>query len=216
DPGFASSLSARLRQGAPIDRALLASVCPPREPPVVGAVRRELGLPCPKLTFRTDTGMRFGCRFPSRVGADRIANAVGVHTLYGAPALVVDFGTAVTVDAVGAGFEYLGGVIAPGLGISTAALFREAALLPEVRLRKPRRVLGRDTVSAIRSGVYWGTLGAVETLIGKLLRELGWGGETRLVATGGHARFILGEEPSLPFVVDPLLTLKGLRIILER
>lgn len=204
-------LDARLRKvlaRRSIDSAILASVVPSR----TGAVRetcRRRGIDCRLLGPETPTGLKILYDNPEQVGADRIANAVGAFHRYGGPAIVVDFGTAITFDVISERFEYLGGVIAPGLGISTEALFRKAALLPRAEIALPEGVLGRETAEAIRSGVYWGTLGLVERIVRELKRELGWGREVRLVATGGHARLILSRS-RLIRKIDPHLTLYGL------
>ena len=215
EPFTVRSLEKRLRRissGREIGSAILASVVPRRNAPLLAACRRRLGIDCRLLTPRTDTGLKILYSDPDQVGADRIANAVGAFRRYGGPAIVVDFGTAITFDVISDKFEYLGGVIAPGLGISTEALFRKAALLPRARIDLPRGVLGRETAEAIRSGVYWGTLGLVEKIIRELKKELGWGRETRLVATGGHAGLILSRS-RLIRKIDPHLTLYGLYLI---
>ncbi len=207
-------LSELKEKGRP-DFVLLASVVPSRTAAVKEICRSVLKGPCRLLTSATPTGLTIRYRQPRRVGADRIANAVGVYRLYGSPAIVVDFGTAITFDVVSKKFEYLGGVIAPGLTISTHALFRQAALLPRVEIHLPERILGQDTTAAIRSGVYYGTLGLVEKIIRELKKELGWGRETVLVATGGQARLILSRS-RLIRIIDPLLTLKGMRLIAQQ
>jgi type III pantothenate kinase len=202
----------KLRDRAGIDSAILASVVPARNPALLRVCRRRLGIDCRLLTSRTPTGLKNLYSHPEQVGADRIANAVGAFHRYGGPAIVVDFGTAITFDVITEKFEYLGGVIAPGLGISTEALFKKAALLPRAEISLPRGVLGRETAEAIRSGVYWGTLGLVEKIIRELKRELGWGRETRLVATGGHAPLILSGSRTIRKIA-PDLTLYGLYLI---
>lgn len=205
----------KLKEAGRPDFVLLASVVPSRTEAVREICRSVLKVPCRRLTSATTTGLTIRYRQPRQVGADRIANAVGVYHLYGSPAIVVDFGTAITFDVVSKNFEYLGGVIAPGLTISIRALFQQAALLPRVEINLPERILGRDTSAAIRSGVYYGTLGLVEKIIRELKKELGWGRETVLVATGGQAHLILSHS-RLIRIIDPLLTLKGLRLIAQK
>lgn len=215
EPFTVRKLEARLREvlsRGEIDSAILASVVPERNLALLGICRRRLGIECRILTYQTPTGLKNLYSDPKKVGADRIANAVGAFRRYGGPVIVVDFGTAITFDVISKDFEYLGGVIAPGLGISTEALFRKAALLPRAELVLPRGVLGRETTEAIRSGVYWGTLGLVERIIRELKRELGWGRETHLIATGGHAHLILSQS-RLIRKIDPHLTLFGLYLI---
>lgn len=209
------SLSSRLalfQQKNKIDGAILASVVPQQTGSILDICKKILGTKCCELGINIDTGLKILYRQPEKVGADRIANAVGAFHVYGGPVIVVDFGTAITFDVVSKDYEYLGGVIAPGIKISTQALFANAALLPEVKITIPDNVLGRDTESSIQSGVYWGTLGLVELIIRKLKRELGWGRETRLVATGGYSQLILRRSRVIKYI-DPFLTLRGLQII---
>lgn len=211
-------LTARLTlisQQGRVDAAILSSVVPWQTDPILSICRQTLGIDCRVLNSKTPTGLKVLYRQPEHVGADRIANAVGAYHVYGGPVIVVDFGTAITFDVVSQDFEYLGGVIAPGLKISTQALFDKAALLPEVEISIPETVLGRDTAASIRSGVFWGTLGLVERIIRELKKELGWGRETRLVATGGHSRLILSRSRLIENI-DPFLTLRGLYLIAEK
>ncbi|HSR53532.1 MAG TPA: type III pantothenate kinase [Acidobacteriota bacterium] len=143
----------------------------------------------------------------SDVGADRIVNAVAVQRRLGTPAVVVDFGTATTFDAVSRQGEYLGGVIAPGVGISAEALFARASRLPRVEIRRPAQVIGQSTVNSIQSGIYYGYLGLVDGILARMSEELGG---ARVVATGGLAP-LLKEESQRIESVEPDLTLYGLK-----
>ena len=201
-----------LEKAGGVDSALFASVVPRETESVLSLCRKWLNVDCHLLSASTPTGLKIFYHPPEQMGADRIANAVGVYRCYGAPAIVVDFGTAITFDVVSKRFEYLGGVIAPGLGISTEALFRKTALLPRVKISPPERILGRDTISAIQAGVFYGTLGLIEKIIRELKKELGWKRDVKLVATGGQARLILSRS-RLIRIIDPFLTLKGLFFI---
>jgi type III pantothenate kinase len=149
---------------------------------------------------------------PEEVGADRIANAVAVYEIYGGPSIIVDFGTATTFCALDREGNYLGGAIAPGLEICSFALFEKTAKLPEVELIEPEYAIGKTTVKAIQSGIYFAHLGLVKELINQFKRELG--GDCRVIATGGQAELI-EKRCILIDKIDPLLTLKGLRIIFQ-
>jgi type III pantothenate kinase len=159
------------------------------------------------------TGMPVKYENPAEVGADRIVNGVAAFEKHGGPCIVVDFGTATTFDAISKNGEYLGGVIAPGLGISAEALFERTARLPRIDVRKPERVIGATTVGSIQSGLYFGYLGLVDGILERLLSEMGK--QTKVIATGGLAELISGGSKYIS-AVDDLLTLEGLRIIWDR
>ena len=154
---------------------------------------------------------------PSEVGADRIVNSVAAYECWGRgtgrPMIVVDFGTATTLDAISAKGEYLGGAICPGVQISADALFQRAARLPRIDVRKPSRIVGRTTVGAMEAGLFYGYVGMVEGLARRMSEELG--GDVLCVATGGLADVIAAEVPLITHV-DPDLTLRGLKIVWER
>jgi type III pantothenate kinase len=149
---------------------------------------------------------------PKEVGADRIANAVAAYDLYGGPSIVVDFGTANTIEAVSAKGEYLGGAIFPGIEISLDALFERAAALRRVELVEPRGVIGKSTVESIQSGALYGFSGQVDALVDRFQQELG---ECTVLATGGLAEPILPHSRTIQHY-EPWLTLQGLRIVFER
>jgi type III pantothenate kinase len=164
-----------------------------------------------------DTGMPILYDNPAEVGADRIVNAIAAYEKFGRgtnrPLIVLDFGTATTLDAVTAEGEYLGGAICPGVQISADALFQRAARLPRIDVRKPSRIVGRTTVGAMEAGLFWGYVGMVEGLVRRMSDELG--GNALCVATGGLADVIAPETPLIDHV-DADLTLHGLRIVWER
>lgn len=149
---------------------------------------------------------------PESIGADRLANAAAVVDLYGAPAVVVDFGTAVTFDVVSSGRCYIGGVIAPGLEAMTTYLYNRTALLPKLSLAEPRRAVGRSTKAAMMSGAIFGYRGLVKEILAKVGAEAFGKRRAKIVATGGYAKLIAARLPEID-AVRPHLTLEGLRII---
>ena len=150
---------------------------------------------------------------PKEVGADRIANALAAAEEFGGPAVVVDFGTATTYDAVSERGEYLGGAIAPGVQVSAAALFASTSRLLRVELEEPRSIIGKNTVESIQSGILFGTAAQVDGMVERMQKELG--GNATVVATGGLAEVIAPHCHSIDHL-DPWLTLKGLRLIFEK
>jgi type III pantothenate kinase len=190
-----------------LDGMALASVVPPLRAAWSEVAERYLG--CQALVVGPDLplGLELAVERPQEVGADRIADGLAAWRLYGAPVVVVDLGTATTVDAIAAGGRYLGGVIAPGVGISAEALFQRAALLYRVELAVPARALGTNTVTQMQAGIAFGFAGQVDALVERIRAEMG--GAERVVATGGYAGWL---APLCRTVtdVDPLLTLRGL------
>jgi len=161
------------------------------------------------LTADADLGFRIGVPEPDQVGADRLANALAVSRIYGTPAVVVDFGTATTFDVLDNEGTYLGGVIAPGVITSSSELSRRAAQLFRVRIEEPERLIGKDTRSAMQSGIYFGTLGQVDRILAGIESEIGH--KPTVIATGGLAE-LWGRGISGIDRVDVHLTLKGLRL----
>ncbi|GAA0138046.1 type III pantothenate kinase [Paenibacillus sp. YSY-4.3] len=159
------------------------------------------------------TGLNLRYENPREVGADRIVNAVAAVEQYGGPLVVVDFGTATTFDCIDAAGNYLGGAIVPGIGISTEALYQRASKLPRIELEKPKKVIGRNTVHAMQSGIIFGYAGQVDGIVNRIRREMN--AEPKVIATGGLAELIASEAESIQ-EVNQLLTLEGLRIIYER
>ncbi|MEW6573003.1 MAG: type III pantothenate kinase [Bacillota bacterium] len=189
------------------------SVVPPLNQVVEEMCRRYFGQQVFFIGPGTRTGVPVKYENPREVGADRVVNAAAGYTLYGGPLIIVDFGTAITFDVVSAKGEYLGGVIAPGVGISCEALFSRAARLPRVDLVPPPTVIGRNTVHSMQSGIVFGFAGMVDEIVKRIRAELK--DEVQVVATGGMAGLIARESKTIR-QIDPFLTLTGLRLIYER
>jgi type III pantothenate kinase len=196
-----------------ITSAAIASVVPPLNFTLKRMAEVYFDLTPLFIDHTTDTGLEILYDPPSDVGADRIVDAVAALHRYGAPCIVVDFGTATTFDAIDAEGRYLGGVITPGITISSDALFMRAARLPRVEIKRPQKVVGSSTVGSIQSGLYYGYVGLVDGILRRMMEELG--GSARVVSTGGLAPLIAtGSE--LIETVDDTLTLEGMRLIYER
>jgi type III pantothenate kinase len=196
-----------------VHAAALASVVPSLTEPMVELVRRAFDKEPLVVGPGVKTGMSILYENPREVGADRIVNAVAAYEKVKGGVIVVDFGTATTFDCVTPKGEYLGGVIAPGIQISADALFTRAAKLPRVEIAKPPRVVGRNTVHSMQSGIVYGYVGLVDGMIERLREELGY--SAAVIATGGLARLIAPLSKTIQ-EVDEVLTLVGLRILYER
>jgi len=196
---------------------ILGSVVPPLTGTTQVMVERYFGQKAVTVDPARNAGMPILYENPAEVGADRIVNAIAALEIYGTtkgrPIVVCDFGTATTLDAVSGKGEYLGGAICPGVTISADALFQRAARLPRIDVRKPERVIGRTTIGAMESGLFFGYVGMVEGLVRRMSAELG--GDALCIATGGLAA-VIAPETKLIDHVDVDLTLHGLRIVWER
>jgi type III pantothenate kinase len=195
-----------------IDGVALASVVPPLTDTFVEMLEEYVRVKPLVIGSGTRTGVSVRYDNPHDVGADRVVNAAAAYRLYGGPTCIVDFGTATTFDALSAKGEYLGGAIAPGVRVAAEALFQRTAKLPRIDLQRPPKAVGSNTADAMRSGILFGYVGLVEGMVARFRRELG--ADMRVIGTGGLARVIAQETPVIE-VVDPWLTLKGLRLIYD-
>lgn len=195
-----------------ISGVALASVVPPLTTSFVEMCQRFLNQDPLVVTHNIKTGVKVLTDYPAEVGADRILNALATHRLHGSPAIVVDFGTATTFDAVSAEGDYLGGAIAPGLGIAAEALFSRTANLPRIELVAPSKAIGRNTIHCMQSGLVLGYIGLIEGLVTRIRAELG--GQAKVIGTGGLAP-LLAKETNIIETVDQMLTLEGLRLMYE-
>ena len=196
-----------------IDGVAIASVVPPVNPSLTRMVEVLFGLTPMFVDHTTDTGLKILYDAPSDLGADRIVDAVAAVTKYGAPCIVVDFGTATTFNAVNEAREYIGGAIAPGIMIAAEALFSRAAKLPRVEIKRPEKAIGASTLGAMQSGLYYGYVGLVDRVLEKMIAEMG--STPRVIATGGLAMTVANASRFIE-QVDPTLILDGLCFIYER
>jgi type III pantothenate kinase len=197
-----------------LEGVVISSVVPTLTELFSKIVRIRLGLEPLIVQADSDTGLRNCYDIPSMVGADRICNAVAGYTRFGGPLIVVDFGTATTFDVVSGKGDYLGGIISLGLKGASQELHRIAAKLPRVELVFPPRIVGTRTETSIQSGIMWGTVALVDGMINKIQKEMNWS-DVQVVATGGVAETVVEKSERIK-IVEPFLTLYGMKIIYQR
>jgi len=195
-----------------IDAIMIASVVPSLNKDLKAAVRRRFKCRVHFVSAENIPGLKVRLRNKREIGADRVVDALATYKLYGGPAVVVDFGTATTFDAVSAKGEYLGGAIAPGIVLARDVLYEQAAKLPKIKISAPKGVVGKNTEAAIRSGLVFGYVAMVEGMVGRFKRKLGK--KAKVIATGGLSRLIC-KYTTVVDRIDLKLTLKGLRMIGE-
>jgi type III pantothenate kinase len=196
-----------------IKDVIISTVVPPLTDNLRETARKYFNSDALFIEPGVKVGMNIKYENPREVGADRIVNAVAALSMYDPPIIIVDFGTATTFCVINESGDYIGGSIAPGIGISIEALFRAAAKLSRVEAKKPERLIGRNTVEAMQSGIYYGFVGQVDEIVRRLKKELKT--PPKVIATGGYARLIAGDSEMIE-EVQPLLTLEGLRIIYNK
>ncbi len=211
-------LSLHKIEASAVTGVIISSVVPPLDSTLRRVSERYFKIKPLFVEPGIKTGMPLLIDNPAELGADRVANGVAAFERYGGPCVVVDFGTATSFDVVSAKGEFMGGVIAPGLGISADALFSRAAKLARVNIRKPAKIIGTSTVTNLQSGIFYGYIGLVDGILARIVEELkgqGTGTAPRVIATGGLANLIADDSKYITRV-DHLLTLDGLRIIYQR
>jgi type III pantothenate kinase len=196
-----------------VGRVAISSVVPPLGPTLEEMSIRHFGVAPLLVGPGTRTGIVIKYDNPHEVGADRIVNAVAGFHFYGGPLIIVDFGTAITFDAISSAGEYLGGAISPGFGVALEALVERAARLPRIEPSAPSSVIGKNTVNSIQAGMFFGYKGLIKGIVGRMKLELG--DITQVVATGGQSLLFSGDEEIFDHI-NPDLTLIGLRLIAER
>ncbi|HXU49118.1 MAG TPA: type III pantothenate kinase [Candidatus Binatia bacterium] len=192
---------------------VLASVVPPIDSTLREVCERYFQVKPLFIEPGVKTGMPVLVENPAEVGADRIVNGVAGFERYGGPCIIVDFGTATTFDVISERGEFMGGAIAPGIGISAEALFQRTARLPKIDIRRPARVIGANTVTNLQSGLFYGYVGLVDGILERIMDELG--AKAKVISTGGLASLIASGSRFIG-IVDEMLTLDGMRIIHER
>ena len=199
-----------------VENIIISSVVPPLMHTLPTMSRRYFNIEPIVVGPGIKTGIDIKYDNPKEVGADRIVNAISGYQKYGGPLIIVDSGTAITFDAVGSDGSYLGGVITPGIKISSEALFLRTAKLPKVEIAKPDKIIGKNTVNSIQSGLVYGYIGMIDYIIENMIKEMDdKDKDVKVIATGGFSTLISNESKYID-VIDSLLTLDGLRIIYER
>lgn len=194
-----------------ISDAIIASVVPGVMYSLNSGVIKYLGITPMQVGAGTKTGIRIHTANPKEIGADRVVDAAAAYEIYGGPVLIADFGTATTYDLVSEDGEFEAGITCPGLRISANALWSETAKLPEIEIALPQTILARDTITSMQAGLVYGCIGQTEYIINKVKEEAGCR-KLRVVATGGLGKIIAEATPVID-VYDPMLTMKGLKII---
>ena len=197
-----------------IEAVIISSVVPKIMYSLTNGIYKYIGLHPIVIEAGTKTGIKIQRANPREVGTDRIVDAVGAYELYGGPCIVIDFGTATTYDLITKDGTFAAGVTSPGIRICAKALWNDTAKLPEIEIKKPESILGKDTITSMQAGIVYGYIGQTEYIINRMKKESGYP-EAKVVATGGLGK-IIAPETNVIDVYDSQLTLKGLRIIYEK
>ena len=197
-----------------IDEVIIASVVPNVMHSLRGGLVKYFHITPIVVEAGIKTGIRIVTPNPQQIGADRIVDAVGAYEIYGGPVLVIDFGTATTYDYVDESGAFQGGITAPGIRISAKALWEDAAKLPEIEIKKPASILGKDTITSMQAGLVYGQIGQTEYIINRVKAEVGLE-NIKTVVTGGLGRIIANETDAVD-IYDPNLTLKGINLVYKK
>lgn len=197
-----------------IDAVIVASVVPKVMHALINSFRKYLKIEPFIVDYRAETGIKFVTENPQQIGADRIVDSAAAFEIYGGPIIIIDYGTATTYDLIGEDGTFEACVIAPGIQISANALWAEAAKLPEIEIKRPDTILGRETVTSMQAGLVFGQIGQTEYIVNEMKREAGIE-KIKVVATGGLG-VIIANETEVIDEYNPLLTLEGLQIIYEK
>ena len=211
---FGNLLESKGFQKNEVDAAIIASVVPDVNHHIINGLIKYFNVNPILVGPGIKTGIKIAIPNPKEVGADRIVDAVAAYEIYGGPVLVIDYGTATTHDLVLEDATLVGGVTSPGIRIAANALWQDAAKLPKIEIKKPERILGKDTISSMQSGLVYGHIGQTEYIIRKIKEEAGLD-QLTVVATGGLGKIIFDETDSIEYY-DPNLTLKGLNILYHK
>lgn len=211
---FCNLLQSKGMETEAVDSAILASVVPDVNHHIINGIIKYFNVNPIVVGPGIKTGIKIAIPNPKEVGADRIVDAVAAYEIYGGPILVIDYGTATTHDLVLEDATLIGGVTSPGIRIAAHALWQDAAKLPKIEIKKPDKILGKDTISSMQSGLVYGHIGQTEYIIRKIKEEAGLDDIT-VVATGGLGKIIFDETDSIDYY-DSNLTLKGLNILYHK
>ena len=197
-----------------IEAVIISSVVPKIMYSLTNGIYKYIGLHPIVIEAGTKTGIKIQRANPREVGTDRIVDAVGAYELYGGPCIVIDFGTATTYDLITKDGTFAAGVTSPGIRICAKALWNDTAKLPEIEIKKPESILGKDTITSMQAGIVYGYIGQTEYIIDNMKKESGLL-NAKVIATGGLGRIIEKETNAID-IYDPMLTLQGMRLIFEK
>jgi type III pantothenate kinase len=197
-----------------VEAVILASVVPGIMHSLKNSIMKYFNIKPFEIGTGTKTGIKIATANPKEIGSDRIVDAVAAYELYGGPLIVIDFGTATTYDMITEDGAFIAGITSPGIRICANALWNETAKLPEIEIKKPKSILAKETISSMQAGLVYGYIGQTEYIVRKMIEESGFS-NVKVIATGGLGKIIADETDTIQ-IYDPMLTLKGLKIIFNK